>query len=261
MNNLYITVPAAILPSLLLLWYFYSKDKYPEPPRVVFTTFFLGILTIIPVLCVALPMLFFVANRLENPYAYGITIGCLSAGIPEELFKFTVIFYYCMRHSEFDEPMDGLVYGVTASLGFATLENVLYVSQGGLYMAIGRALTAVPMHASVGAIMGYYCGRARFAPANRGQLLFLAWFVPMLLHSLYDIPLFVMLKRFSGGIGETVEGTPNISSEDITFVLGCLGTVLLILIISVVMAVRLARKLKNEQASFGGMTSGNEPGF
>jgi len=83
----------------------------------------------------------------------------------------------------------------------------------------------------------------------------------MLLHSLYDIPLFVMLKRFSGGIGKTVEGTPNISSEDITFVLGCLGTVLLILIISVVMAVRLARKLKNEQASFGGMTSGNEPGF
>jgi RsiW-degrading membrane proteinase PrsW (M82 family) len=260
-NNLYITVPAAVLPSLLLLWYFYSKDKYPEPPRVIFTTFFLGILTIIPVLCVALPMLYYVANRLEDPYAYGIAMGCLSAGIPEEFFKFTVILFYCMRHSEFDEPMDGLVYGVTASLGFATLENVLYVSQGGLHMAIGRALTAVPMHAAVGAIMGYYCGRARFAPAHRGQLLFTAWFVPMLLHSLYDIPLFVMMKRFGGGISQTAEGTPDFSNADAMFVLGCLGTVLLVLIISLVMAVRLARKLKNEQASYLGSTSTGESAF
>ena len=261
MNDFYVTVPAAIIPSLLLLWYFYSKDKYPEPPHVLFTTFFLGILTIIPVLCVALPMLFFVANRLENPYAYGIAIGCLSAGIPEELFKFTVLFYYCMRHSEFDEPMDGLVYGVTASLGFATLENILYVTNGGLSMAIGRALTAVPMHASVGAIMGYYCGRARFSPASRGRLLLLAWFVPMLLHSLYDIPLFIMLKRFSGGIEKNIEGNPNISSQDIMFVLGCLGAVLLVLLTSIVMAIRLARKLRKEHASFLGRSSVSEAGF
>ena len=106
------------------------------------------------------------------------------------------------------------------------------------------------MHASVGAIMGYYCGRARFAPAKRGRLLFTAWFVPMLLHSLYDIPLFVMLKRFGGGIERTAAGTPNISNADAMFVLGCLGTVLLVLIISVVMAVRLARKLKREQAGY-----------
>ena len=117
------------------------------------------------------------------------------------------------------------------------------------------------MHASVGAIMGYYCGRARFAPAHRGRLLFTACFVPMLLHSLYDIPLFVMMKRVSSGIGQTAEGTPDISNADAMFGLGCLGIVLLVLIISLVMAVRLARKLKNEQASYLGSISAGESTF
>jgi RsiW-degrading membrane proteinase PrsW (M82 family) len=149
LNNLFLTIPAAVIPSLLLLWHFYRKDKYPEPPRVVFVTFGLGVLTVIPVVIVALSVIFIVSKR-ENPYAYGAAIGCLSAGAPEEFFKFTVIYFYCMRHSAFDEPIDGLVHGVSASLGFATLKNILYVSQGGLIMALARALTAVPLHASLG---------------------------------------------------------------------------------------------------------------
>ena len=246
MNNLSLTIPAAVIPSLLLLRHFYRKDKYPEPPRVVFATFGLGVLTVIPVIIVALPVLFLV-SELENPYAYGAAVGCLSAGVPEEFFKFTVIYFYCMRHSAFDEPMDGLVYGVSASLGFATLENILYVSQGGLIMAVARALTAVPLHASLGALMGYYCGQAQFMPEKRRRLLFTAWFVPMLLHSLYDIPLFVMLKHLGGSVGGNGEGIREPTAGDAVLVLGCLGTVLVVLLTTLLLARHKARQLQQQQ--------------
>ena len=63
---------------------------------------------------------------------------------------------------EFDEPLDGVVYGVAVALGFATLENLLFVARLGLGVAWMRALFAVPAHALFGATMGYYAGRAKF---------------------------------------------------------------------------------------------------
>src|SRR4029450_10832400 len=63
---------------------------------------------------------------------------------------------------EFDEPLDGVVYGVAVALGFATLENFLFVARLGLGVAWMRALFAVPAHALFGATMGYYAGRAKF---------------------------------------------------------------------------------------------------
>ena len=81
------------------------------------------------------------------------------AAIPEEFVKLAILVGYNMRHHAFDEPMDGIVYGVVASLGFATLENMLFVFEGGISVAVSRAFTAVPLHAFVGAIMGYYVGR------------------------------------------------------------------------------------------------------
>ncbi len=180
---------SAIAPSLLLVWYFHARDAFREPPRVLWTTFGLGILIAAPVLAVAWPMLWF-AQSVENPLFYGFISAFFAAAIPEELFKLLVLARYSMRHPEFDEPMDGIVYGATASLGFATLENVLYVSDGGISTALMRALSAVPGHAFLGAIMGYYVGRARFAePSRKRGLMWRAFLVPMLLHGAYDFPL------------------------------------------------------------------------
>ena len=152
-----ITALSAIVPSLLLIWYFHSRDVYPEPPRVIWATFGLGVLTVIPILMVALPVAKLL-GEFENPYVHGLNEAFFTAAIPEELFKFLVVALYCARHKEFDEPMDGIVYGAVASLGFATFENVLYVAQGGAGVAILRALSAVPGHACMGAIMGYFAG-------------------------------------------------------------------------------------------------------
>ncbi|MCB9565816.1 MAG: PrsW family intramembrane metalloprotease [Myxococcales bacterium] len=177
-----------VTPSLLLLWYFHSRDAYPEPGRVVWTTFGLGVFTVVPVLAFAMP----VGDALgsfTDPYAAGAFEAFVLASIPEETCKLAVLLLYARRHSAFDEPMDGLVYGVAASLGFATFENILYVAQGGLGVALLRALTSVPGHATFGAIMGYFVGQAHFRPRDRGRLLLLAWLVPVLLHGFYDFPL------------------------------------------------------------------------
>ncbi|MCP5113023.1 MAG: PrsW family intramembrane metalloprotease, partial [bacterium] len=175
---------SAVVPSLLLMWYFHVRDTFPEPPRVVWTTFALGIAIVVPVVMMAWPFDQF-AEALADPFLYGLAAAFLAAAIPEELFKLVVLWRYSARHLEFDEPMDGVVYGVAVSLGFATLENILYVSEGGLAVAALRALTAVPGHAFLGAIMGYYVGQARFAASGRRVFLAKAFIVPVVLHGLY----------------------------------------------------------------------------
>lgn len=184
-------IAAAIIPALLLLAYFHARDIYPEPPRVVWTTFFLGVLTIPGVLVFALPLSHQLAD-IHDPYLYGLVDAFLCAAIPEEAFKFLVLTRYAARHPEFNEPMDGIVYGVAASLGFATLENILYVGSGGMGVAALRGLTAVPGHAFTGAVMGYFVGRARFADGKQDSLWALALVTPILLHGLYDFPLLVI---------------------------------------------------------------------
>jgi RsiW-degrading membrane proteinase PrsW (M82 family) len=187
---------AAIVPGLFLMWFFHAMDVYEEPKRVLWATFGLGILTIPFVLLAVWPVSAFTGiDEVASPYVRGTLDAFFEAAIPEELFKFAVLMLYAYRHRAFDEPMDGVVYGAAASLGFATLENVLYVGGGGLGTAMLRALTAVPGHACSGVIMGYFVGRAKFRPATRGRLLVAGLFWPMLLHGLYDAPLLI-LKAF-----------------------------------------------------------------
>jgi RsiW-degrading membrane proteinase PrsW (M82 family) len=176
---------SAVVPSLLLIWYFRSRDVNPEPGRVVWATFFLGVLTVIPVLIVDQPIVAALSDA-SDAMQKGFGEAFFVAAMPEEFFKFLVITLYASRHKEFDEPMDGIVYGAIASLGFATLENVLYVSQGGLSVAILRAITAVPGHAFMGAIAGYYVGQAKFDRSRRWRLLLQGYITAVILHGLYD---------------------------------------------------------------------------
>lgn len=227
----------AVVPALLLLWFFHSRDAYPEPPRVVWATFFLGVLSIPAVLLVALPAKHLL-HGITNPYQYGLADAFVCAAIPEEFFKFVVLTGYAARHSEFNEPMDGVVYGVAASLGFATLENILYVGSGGLGVGLMRAFSAVPGHAFTGVVMGYYVGRARFArPELRGALYGLALLGPMLLHGMYDFPLLVIAHYKRDLVSFAV---PDLAALLVL-------VTLLTLILEWRLALRLVRRLRAEQ--------------
>jgi RsiW-degrading membrane proteinase PrsW (M82 family) len=186
-----ITAVSAVVPSILLIWYFWARDVDPEPGRVLWATFGLGVLSIIPVLMVELPLAKLI-KLVGDPFVQGTLEGFLGAAAPEEAFKLLVLLVYCDRHPAFDEPMDGIVYGAVASLGFATLENVLYVGGGGLGVAIMRALTAVPGHAFYGAILGYYVGQAKFFPAQRRRLILTGFLLATAMHGIYDTPLMIL---------------------------------------------------------------------
>ncbi len=231
------TAVSAVMPSLLLMWYFHARDLYPEPPKVLWATFGLGLLCVIPVLAFALP-----ASRLlsssSSPYVGGLQQAFFMAAIPEELCKFLVVLLYCSRHKEFNEPMDGVVYGVVASLGFATLENILYVASGGLKVAFLRALTAVPSHAFLGAIMGYYVGQARFSVGHRSALLLGGLALPTLLHGLYDFPLLTLQAMANGR--DRRDDNPVIG-------LALVLMTILILIFEWRWVVRITRRLRAEQ--------------
>lgn len=234
---------SAVVPSLLLVWFFKSRDVHPEPSKVLWMTFLLGVLSIIPTLIVALPIMLVLGELTSDPLAIGVGQAFLTAALPEELFKLAVVILYASKHEAFDEPMDGIVYGVVASLGFATFENILYSMQGGLGVAAMRAFSAVPMHAACGAVMGYYIGQARFAAkgsaAARGARL-KAYVFPVLIHGIYDAPL-LWMETLAAKHGD------NLPEELAVGVLLAMLIALVALITGVVWALRLVARLRKEQ--------------
>ena len=187
----------AILPAAIILYYVYKRDKFPEPPRVVLVTLFLGFGITFP-LMLLIP---FAEGILENLdwdiESNNFYMSFIRASFLEETMKFLILVYYCLHLDEFDEPMDALVYGVAASLGFAVFENWEYV-MGAAGESIGyakdvafvRAFSAGPLHALAGVFMGFFLMDAIFEKANRKLNLFLALFFPVCLHGLYDLILF-----------------------------------------------------------------------
>jgi protease PrsW len=220
---------SAIVPSVLLVWYFHARDVYPEPAKVLWTTFGLGVITVLPVLLIGIPIHLLV-GEIELPVLASALEAFLVAAIPEEFFKLLVLVYFSMRMREFDEPMDGVVYGVVASMGFATFENILYVMDGGTTVAISRAFSAVPLHAFLGAIMGYYVGQAWKFPERRWPLIMRGYVIAVLLHGVYDFPLMTMNALENKG--------PNLTLA--------LATVT-VLVVTWRWALRLTRGLRRDQ--------------
>jgi len=175
----------ALAPSLLLLWWAYRRDSIKkESIRLLLLTFSLGLLAVIPAL--VLGILADAFRDFFRGYARTVYQAFVVAALVEEAVKFVLLEGLIRRQSEFDEVTDGLVYGMAVSLGFAFLENVLYVG-GPSHVLLLRAVTAVPLHAGCGALVGYYVGRAAFDARKHavgGLLLAIA------VHGVYDVLLF-----------------------------------------------------------------------
>jgi len=114
------------------------------------------------------------------------------AAVTEELFKFLALYILVWRSKAFDEQFDGIVYAVFISLGFAMVENIMYVFRFGDQTAYARAFTAVPAHALFGITMGYYFSLSKFFTKRRSINFISALAMPILLHGVYD---FILMSR------------------------------------------------------------------
>jgi len=205
-------VAAAIAPPLLLLWLFVIADSRPEPARVVLGAVFFGALSTMLAVVVEVVLQKLVPLP-GNPWLRSYQDALLFAAAPEEAIKVSIIALLALRARDFDEPMDGIVYGAAVGLGFAALENVLYVLGGGEHwqsIAIVRGVLSVPFHGAVGVIAGAYIARARFghalgghghSPGHRRRMLIAAFLVPTVLHALFDGALFSLKNAPTGAFG------------------------------------------------------------
>ena len=185
MNTLLIT----IIPSIIILGFFIFSDKFKEPKLTVLVIFFLGYLICLP----AGTLNDFSYKLLEDGTDLSKRLGYsfLGPAWAEELLKFSILYLIVLRRDEFNEPMDGVVYGVAASLGFATYENYDYVfrlaEQWDLVpmdLAIWRSYSAIPMHGLNGCLMGFYFGKYAFTGDKK--FLLLSLLIPFLMHGLYN---------------------------------------------------------------------------
>ena len=177
-----ILLSVAIAPGLALFSYFYLRNQISaEPSKTLFHTFIYGAILTFPILFIQHVF------EVEDLFDSMLIRNVLFTSILEEFFKWLILVMAIFQHVEFDDPYDGILYGASVSLGFATVENILYLLTYGLDTAFLRALLPVSSHAIFGVVMGYYLGLAKFAgnQATR-QLLFVALFVPVGLHSMYN---------------------------------------------------------------------------
>lgn len=187
----FILAALAIAPGLALAVFFFWKDKFEKEPLILLIVcFFTGALSMIPA--------GYIEGFLERQFdtdSMGITGDFISAffmvGLVEELLKFSVVMLIAFRRKAFNEPYDGITYCVMVSLGFATIENTLYVfDDREISTAVSRMFLAVPAHTVFGVIMGFFVGLARFGKQPFLNLT-LAVTASSLLHGTYDFSLFV----------------------------------------------------------------------
>jgi RsiW-degrading membrane proteinase PrsW (M82 family) len=175
----------SLAPVFIIAFYIYSRDKYEKEPFLTLLKALLtGILIVLPV--VLLEKLLMMFSRGSEGMAYAGYNAFIVAGLTEEGMKFLAFYFIFWSNTNFNEKFDGIVYAVYIALGFAGIENILYVFTGGYGVGIIRAVTAVPAHALFGVVMGYYFGMARFSTKLRTVYLILAFFLPFLFHGLYD---------------------------------------------------------------------------
>ena len=184
-------VLVSFTPGLLWLWFFARIDRLrPAPPRLIVLSFLLGMLSTLP--AGAVEFLAIDRDRIGPDAALASVAAAMLAvvGPVEEVSKFLAVRLGAYRSRYFEEPMDGLVHGAAASLGFASLENLLYVLSFGPEVMLVRAPLSTLAHLVFGSLWGYGLGLHQQGERRRRGPLLLLLAGAALLHGAFNVALF-----------------------------------------------------------------------
>src|ERR1700730_11722084 len=198
---------AAVAPALLILWLVIAAGERPGPPAKVWTAFLLGAASI-SLLGVARAPFAAISAASENPWLAQALHSIFGVAAPEETVKILVIVAVSARRRPFADPMDTVVYGAAAGLGFAAYENLAYLVQHPEMwqsLAVLRSVLTVPFHGALGIIAGAYLAIARSGTAlgahrhhrdwARISSLILMLLAPVGLHASFDFPLLALKQN------------------------------------------------------------------
>ena len=198
---------AAVAPALLILWLVVAAGERPGPPAKVWTAFFLGAASISLLGLIRAPFMS-ILTAPENPWAAQGLHSLFGVALPEETAKILVIAMVSAWRKPFSDPMDTVVYGAAAGLGFAAYENLTYLIQHvDMWQSLAalRSVLTVPFHGALGIIAGAYLAIARSGTALgahrhhrdwariTSRILVLAG--PVGLHAAFDFPLLTLQKN------------------------------------------------------------------
>lgn len=176
----------ALAPGVAIALYIFLKDKHErEPLHLLLISFFYGVLSTFVTLFISWPVNALILTD-EGNAAHQFVNAFFKVALIEEFCKFIFVRFILFNNKNFNEPFDGIVYAVMVSMGFATLENILYVYQYGFATGVMRMFTAVPAHAAFAVMMGYFLGKAKFIHAKTFYFSLLALLSATAFHGAYD---------------------------------------------------------------------------
>jgi len=179
------TIALALAPVFIIAFYIYFRDKYEkEPWSLLLFAMLMGVIIVLPITFFE-EFMSLLGKGFEG-ILRSFWDSFFVASFSEEGFKLLVLTLLIWKSKEFDEKFDGIVYATFISLGFAGVENLLYILKSGVGVGLVRAFTAVPAHAIFGISMGFFFAQAKFYPRKRKKYLWYSFLLPFILHGFYD---------------------------------------------------------------------------
>ncbi len=180
-------------PSLVWLGFYIKKDWHPEPKYLISKTFFMGII-MAPLAVIAQWIFRGIALSLKPGFdVQSSVMFFLWAAFIEEAVKFLVVRFVVLHNAEFDEPLDAMIYMISAAMGFAAVENVLILFQAipnGTEAAIQiwllRFVGATLLHAAASATVGYFLALSWFYNRHSGKLIAFGLGVATIMHLIFN---------------------------------------------------------------------------